>query len=270
LNIRFAFTLTVALAATAVGARAANWSDASVGVRYGTQFAEPGVGTGIAKTIFNFSYIGGDSLGTNFFTGDLLQSDDKDPEAGGGGGAQEFYGIFQRGFSLGALSGTQGGYGPFKDLSLTIRADLSSKNTQFAARVRKLRPGISASLPLAEGFWDVGVQLYHETNHNGIVGKDVHFKTTWALASVWSVPAGPGEFGGFLDVVGPKGQDGFGADTKTEVLLQMHYLFKVGSTGLKAGVAYEYWNNKFGNEAVADPTGGSKASTPMLMAEYHF
>jgi hypothetical protein len=262
--------LAAALAVFAFSAQAANWSDASVGVRYGTQFAEPGVGTGIAKTIFNFTYVSGDNLGSNFFTGDLLQSDDKDPEANGGGGAQEFYGIFQRSFSFSSMSGNKDGYGPFKDLSLTIRADLSSKNTQFAPRVRKLRPGIGASLPVPSGFWDVGVQLYHETNHNGIVGTDVTFKTTWALASAWSIPAGPGEFGGFADVIGPKGKDGFGADTKTEVLVQMHYLFKVGGTGLKAGVGYEYWNNKFGNDASADPTGGAKASTPMLMAEYHF
>lgn len=262
--------LTAATTLLCGAAQAANWSDASVGVRYGTQFAEPGVGTGISKTIFNFTYVSGDNLGTNFFTGDVLQSDDKDPEAGGGGGAQEFYGIFQRGFSMSSMTGNKGGYGPLKDISLTIRADLSSKNTQFAPRVRKLRPGVAFSLPVPAGFWDVGVQAYHETNHNGIVGKDVTFKTTWALASAWAIPLGPGSFGGFLDVVGPKGTDGFGADTKMETLLQVHYLFDLGKSGFKAGVAYEYWHNKFGNDASADPTGGSKASTPMVMAEYHF
>lgn len=262
--------LAAAMALLAGAAHAANWSDASVGVRYGTRFAEPGVGTGISKDIYNFTYVSGDNLGSNFFTVDFLQSSDKDPEAGGGGGAQEVYAIYQRGFSFSSMTGNKNGYGPFKDLSLTLRFDMSSKNTQFAPRVRKIRPGISASLPVSAGFWDVGVQVYHESNHNGIVGTDVTFKTTWALASAWSVPLGPGDFGGFLDVIGPKGKDGFGADTKTETLLQVHYMLPVGKTGLKAGVGYEYWNNKFGNEASADPTGGSKQSAPMVMAEYHF
>lgn len=270
-------TLHAAAAAAALGlcctaGMAANWSDAAVGLRYGTDFAEPAVGTGIKKTILSFTYVAGDNLGTSFFTGDVLKSDGKDPDAGGGSGAQEFYGIFERSFSLGAMSGRKEGYGPFKDLSLTVRADLSSKNTAFAPRVRKLRPGVSVALPVPAGFWNLGLQAYHETNHNGIVGKDVRFKTTWAIASAWSIPLGPGSLGGFLDVVGPKGKDGFGADTKMETLLRLQYLFDVGGpkSGFKAGLAYEYWNNKFGNDSAKDVTGGARAKTPMLVAEYHF
>lgn len=264
-----AAALGLAVAGPVSPAHAADWSDASVGIRYGTRFSEPGVGSGITKAIGNFTYVSGDKLGSNFLTLDVLKSNDRDPEAGGGGGAQEEYFIYERAFSMNAMTDNKGGYGPFKDVDLTARIDLSSKNTQFAPRVRKFRPGFALDMPVPAGFWHLGLQAYHENNHNGIVGTDVTFKTTWAIASAWSIPAGPGAFNGFLDVIGPKGRDGFGNQTKTETLLQMKYLFDCGH-GLKAGVGYEYWNNKFGNNASLDATGGSKQNAPMLVAEYHF
>ncbi len=252
-------------------AHAADWSDTSVGLRYGNRFAEPGISDKIAKSIFNITHVSGDKLGTNLIIGDVLMSDSKDPEAGGGGGAQEFYGIFQRSFSLAALTAHQGGYGFAKDIALVGRLDLSSKNTAFAPRVRKLRVGGDVSLPVPAGFWTVGLQVYHESNHNGIVGKDVNFDTTGALVSAWAIPvAGMATFGGFLDVVGPKGKDGFGADTKTETVLRTTLMFDVGGakSGVKAGIGWEYWRNKFGNDAGTVP--GSKQSTGLLLAEYHF
>lgn len=91
------------------------------------------------------------------------------------------------------------------------------------------------------------------------------------MASAWFVPACPGTVGGFLSVIGPKGKNGFGVDIKTETLLRVRYLFDIGDkTGFKAGVAYEYWRNMFGNDASKDGSRGSKASTPMLVGEYHF
>jgi nucleoside-specific outer membrane channel protein Tsx len=240
-----------------------------VGLSYGTGFTEPGVGTGIKKAIANFTYTNGDTLGSNFLVIEALQSSRRDPAANGSG-AREYYGVFQRNLSMNALNGTASGVGPFKDVNLTARIDLGTKNTRFASRPRKFRPGISASLPVPAGFWEAGIQAYYETNHNGIVNKNVTFMTTWALTTAWDVPAGPGSWVGFLDIIGPKGTDGFGAATKTEALLQVRYMFKVADTGLKVGVGYEYWHNKFGTDAAADPTGGSITHAPVLMAEYHF
>lgn len=262
-------TLLLAAVAMAASAHAADWNDTSVGLRIGNQFAEPGIDKKIGKTILAFNHIDGDKLGTNLFVIDLLMSDSKDPSQGGGGNAQEWYGFYQRTFSMSALTGNKGGYGFAKDLSLVARVDFGTKNTEFAPRPRKLRLGVSAAMPVSAGFWDVGVQLYKETNHNGIVGKDVSFDLAPVLTSAWAIPAGPGTFGGFFDLVGQKGKDGFGGKTKAEVLARLTYLFDIGAkTGLKAGVGYEYWNNKFGNPASSVP--GSKQSTAMLMAEYHF
>ncbi len=250
-------------------AQAADWSDASFGLRYSTKFAEPGISGDIAKVIYNFTYVSGDKYGMNLLVGDILTSDSKDPAAGGGGGAQEFYGFYQRTFSLTKLgtSGLKTGF--MNDISLVGRVDFGTKNTDFAPRPRKLRVGALANLAVPQGFWDVGVQLYKETNNNGITGKDVTFDATGVLTSAWAIPVGGvGTFGGFFDYVGKKGKDGFGGDTAAETLLRMTFMFDVmgPKSGIKAGVGYEYWKNKFGNPSSVP---GSEAKTPLLLVEYH-
>jgi len=250
-------------------AQAADWSDTSLGVRYSSQFAEPGISGDIAKVIYNLSYVSGDKYGMNLFVGDILTSDSKDPAAGGGGGAQEFYGFYQRSFSLSKL-GTGGlKTGVTNDVSLVGRVDFGTKNTDFAPRPRKLRVGALANIAVPQGFWDVGVELYKETNHNGITGKDVSFDVTGVLTSAWAIPVGGvGTFGGFFDYVGKKGKDGFGGDTAAETLLRATFMFDVmgPKSGIKAGVGYEYWKNKFGNPASVP---GSLAKSPLLLVEYH-
>jgi hypothetical protein len=250
-------------------AQAADWSDTSLGVRYSSQFAEPGISGDIAKVIYNLSYVSGDKYGMNLFVGDILTSDSKDPAAGGGGGAQEFYGFYQRTFSLSQL-GTGGlKTGVTNDVSLVGRVDFGTKNTDFAPRPRKLRVGALANIAVPQGFWDVGVELYKETNHNGITGKDVSFDVTGVLTSAWAIPVGGvGTFGGFFDYVGKKGKDGFGGDTAAETLLRATFMFDVmgPKSGIKAGVGYEYWKNKFGNPASVP---GSLAKSPLLLVEYH-
>jgi hypothetical protein len=262
----------IALAVLSLGAQAADWSDTSVGYRYASQQSEPGVSDSVSKNILSVTHVSGDKLGTNFFTIDLLKSGSNDPSASGPSGAQEWYGFYKRSFSLTALSGQPVTLGFAKDVSLTARVDAGAKNTAFAPSPFKVRLGASAAMPVSAGFWDVGVDLYKEKNHNGLVGKDVTFDTAVALTSAWAIPAGPGTFGGFIDIVGPKGKDGFGDKTKTEVLARGTYMFDVAGpkSGLKAGVGVEYWSNKFGcNNSTSFVKNSCKATTPLLLVEYH-
>jgi hypothetical protein len=49
-----------------------------------------------------------------------------------------------------------------------------------------------------------------------------------ALVSAWAIPvSGLGTFAGFFDVTGPKGKDGFGDETRTEVLVRAKFMFDV-------------------------------------------
>ena len=254
------------------GAMAADWSSNSVGYRYAPSDSEPGVAHKVSKNILTFTHVSGDKLGLNLFTIDLLKSNAVDRAAGNGGGAQEFYGFYQRTFSLSAMTGNKTGYGFAKDLSLLARVDAGSKNTAFAPAPRKLRLGMLADLPVSAGFWNVGVAAYKETNNNGIVGKSVSFKVAPELSTAWAIPVGGvGTFGGFVSIVGPKGKDGFGADTKTETLARATFMFDVmgPKSGLTAGVGIESWNNKFGcNNATASPANSCKSTTPLLLLEY--
>ena len=122
-------------------------------------------------------HVSGDNLGSNFFTIDLLKSSSVDPSNKGPSGAQEWYGFYKRSFSLSALTGNKGGYGIAKDLSLIARFDAGTKNTTFAPAPRKVRLGMSAAMPVTAGFWDVGLEVMKESNHNGVVGKDVSFSS---------------------------------------------------------------------------------------------
>jgi hypothetical protein len=71
----------VASAAGSMSAQAADWSDNSIGYRYGTKFAEPFNTQDIAKSIVNFQHASGYKYGTNFLNVDLLMSDSKDDNA---------------------------------------------------------------------------------------------------------------------------------------------------------------------------------------------
>ena len=101
----------------ATGASSADFVVNSIGYRYAPSQSEPGVASKVSKNIFTFTHFSTDSLESNFFTIDLLKSSANDPANGGGKGAQEYYGLYQRNFSLSAMTGNKTGYGFAKDLS---------------------------------------------------------------------------------------------------------------------------------------------------------
>ena len=265
-------TALLPLLLAGTGAIAADWTSNIVGYRYAPSGSEPGVSDKVSKNVLTFTHISGDALGSNFFTIDLLKSAANDPANGGARGAQEWYGLYQRNFSLNAMTGNKTGYGFAKDINLTARIDAGTKNTAFAPSPLKLRLGVAADMPVSAGFWNIGVEAYKETNNNGIVGKSVSFKVAPALVSAWAIPVGGvGTFGGFLSVVGPKGKDGFGAETKTETLARAIFMFDVmgPKSGLTAGVGVEYWTNKFGcDNSISFVKNSCRSTTPLLLVEY--
>lgn len=273
------FAVAVAAATSAV---AADWSSNTIGYRYHASQSEPGTSDKVAKNVLNFTHVSGDKLGTNLFSIDHLKSDNSDPANGASSGASEWYGFYKRTFSISAMTGNTTGYGFAKDLSLTGRIDLGTKNTAFAPAPAKLRVGLAADLPVKAGFWSIGLEAYKETNNNSLAAvgnRSVNFDTALALTSAWSIPvSGLGSFEGFLDVIGPKGKDGFRRDTTTEVLLRASMMFDINGpkSGLRAGVGIEHWANKFGcnNSDYGTTSSGitntCTATSPMLLLSYKF
>ena len=128
----------------------------------------------------------------------------------------------------------------------------------FAPSPFKVQLGVSAAMPVSAGFWDIGLAVYKENNNNGIVGKAVSFTEAPALNTAWAIPmGGVGAFTGFASIVGPKGKDGFGEETKTETLIRASFMFDIGGgkSGLTAGLGVEYWDNKFGCDNSHDRMG---------------
>ncbi len=269
---RLSSVTAAALLLASASSFAADWSANTVGYTYAPTQSEPGTSDKVAKNIMTFTHVSGDKLGGNLFSIDLLKSNSADPAAGGGGGAQEWYGFYRRSFSLSAMTGNKTGYGFAKDLSLFARVDAGAKNTTFAPAPRKLQLGLSAALPVSAGFFEVGAAAYQETNHNGYAHKAVSFDVAPALSAAWSIPvAGLGNFNGFGSIVGPKGKDGDGFKTVTETLIQGAMMFDVmgPKSGIAAGFGVQYWNNKFGcNNATVSVKNSCKATTPLLLATY--
>lgn len=204
--------------------------------------------------------------GANFIAVDFLESDENDPISGGGGGAQEVYGVYRHTLSLSRIFNTKVIFGPIKDAGLTIGFDRNSKNDPVSPRVRKTIVGPTFIFD-TPGSFSVNVLLRQGRNHNGIVGTAVVFKDTWGVSLGWGMPvnAWNAKFDGFLDYIAAKGKDGFGADTGPETVARTYLMFDIGSLfgpeqTFYAGAGYEYWHNEFG--VASGP--GNRTNAPML------
>ena len=98
--------LAASLAVLSMASQAADWSDTSIGYRYGSKFAEPFGASNIHKNIFDLNHVSGYAYGTNFFNVDLLMSDKNDPAAPGShNGAQEAYVVYRHTLDLSKVTG---------------------------------------------------------------------------------------------------------------------------------------------------------------------
>jgi hypothetical protein len=261
------------------GANAQIFQDNSLEYRYGTQFKEPGVGGGadITKSIVTYIHVDADKWGGNFFALDILFSHLPDNSAGVPSiGAQELYAVYRRDFSYNKLTGHKGGWGPIADFGLQVGGDANAKNDPFGSEKRLLVGGMYIDWAVHKGFLKTAFLACHEWNQNPFAapgGTPRDFETTFCFSSAWSFPFDihgvTVKFNGFFNVVAPKG---FG--TVTEVLTRPELVVDIGSlighrkNFIEAGVAYEYWLNKFGNNH--DTLPGSLANTPMFVGRVHF
>lgn len=264
----------VSLTLIAGVAQSADWSDASIGVTYGTKFKEPGNAAEVKKTILTLQYVGGFKYGVNFFTLDMLKSNAANAARNSPRGAQEVYVVYSNTLSLGKLGGSPVKFGPVRDVAWQTGFDFNSKNDAFGAGLFKVIAGPKVEFDVP-GLLTLGVLYYKEDNNNSIAGRNVDFDATARLAAVWnfSFQAGaPAVFKGFANFTGSKGKDGFGGQTAPETWLDSALLWDVGSLAgnpktFYAGVGYHYIKNKFGNPSTL---AGTKVSAPELKFEAHF
>ena len=275
--------LTMALCAcAATSVQAAEWSDTSIGYRTGTRFREPFNTDEIRKDIIDINHVSGYAYGTNFFNLDVLLSNKTDPSApGASSGAQEFYLVYRNTISLGKVSGKEFAYGPVSDVGLTLGFDANTKDDAgYNSKKRMLVVGPTLAFKVP-GLLNVGVYGLWESNapNNEFAQTSVsryRYDTHPMLGAVWAFPIGASGWSweGFANWIASKGKDEFGNQTAPETNIDMQLLYDLGPLlgakpkTFRAGVAYQYWHNKFGNDSKRVP--GASASTPMVKAEYHF
>jgi hypothetical protein len=267
--------------------------------------AEPGVGRKIQKDIVSITHFDVWKYGTNFVNIDFLKSSNKDPAAPWGGvgfpippggigqGALEVYGLYRGTLSWNALSGSKAfSFGPVKDIGFYYGWDSNTKNTAFAPQKNLVVAGLQVAFNVP-GYFNVAVALHKEWNHNGIVPQlqaigvpcpgacqeNVSFDPTVVIEAQYMHPLTftglPLRFSGFTNVVFPKGNDGFGSKTKTELLTDNRLTLDIGKLSMNKAdlvdmfVGYRYWQNKFGGDHNLDLTGGGTESTWYLGMALH-
>jgi len=265
--------------------QAADWSDTAISARYGTDFAEPydndsnGKRVNITKEILALTNVTGYKYGSTFINVDFLMSDHNDPGGGipGNPGAQEVYGVFRNTFDIAKVLGTKLNMGPIRGYGLTAGLDVNSKNDAYASKKRMwvVGPTVMFEVP---GFLNLSALMFDESNAPAAIDRRYHYKDHAAFEADWGIGIMdlPLTFNGYAQFITAKGLDEFGAQTSPETHLDTDLMLDAGSlvgiakkTAL-VGFEYEYWHNKFGNNAKGPAGEGATASTPMVRFEYHF
>ncbi|WP_077035201.1 outer envelope protein [Pelomonas sp. KK5] len=269
---------TVCAVAACGAAQAADWSDTSIGYRYGTKFAEPYGSNDIHKNILDLNHVSGFKYGTNFFNVDLLMSDKKDPSSpDASSGAQEVYIVYRNTLDFEKMSGTSFKSTGIRGYGLTWGFDYNTKSDagyNSKKRMLVLGPTVNFDVP---GFLSVSLLVLKESNaptneYSGTSVPRYSYKTHPMLTAAWGIPLGSGfSFEGFFNYIASKGNDEFGAATKAETNFDGQIMYDItGKNTFKVGFEYQYWKNKFGNDHTGPAGSGAFAKTPMIRAEYHF
>jgi nucleoside-specific outer membrane channel protein Tsx len=276
------------LMSTVVGAHAAEWSDTSISWRYGKDFAEPYVGSGISKNIIGFTHSSGYKYGTNYLNLDLLMANDKDPlGTNSSSGSQEAYLVYRHTLDIGKVIVKPDAlkFGPVRGLGLTGGFDWNSKNDAgYNSRKRMLVAGPTVMFDVP-GFLNASVLQLWESNapynkYTSTQTERYSYDPHPMLSLAWGIPFNVGpvplSFEGFANYIAAKGKNEFGGATRPETDIDMQIMYDLGkplgagANTFKVGLEYQYWHNKFGNYNETDPAKGSTARTPMVRAEYHF
>ena len=297
------FLFAAAMVVTASQARAQGFSDTSIGLRDALTVANPGGNTdavtlntnekgsrNVNKVIVNLEHFDVWDYGTNFFNADILMSNPNEAASNSSGGSTELYAVYRAQLSPDKIFGLNTKIGPITGINLELGGDLETENNTFAPNKKLLIIGPNFNIGLPAGLLNIGVHLAKEWNHNGIAGtlisfgvpgpfkSSVSFDPTAEFEFVWlynlkGLVGLPLTFQGFMNVVLPKGNTGFGGPTYTEVLAVPRLSLDVGTMlfgkAHKPDVYFqvEFWEHKFGN---SDRLAGTEEVAPTFGIEVHF
>ena len=258
------------------------FADTTISYRFETRANEPGLADNVQKNVVSLTHFDVTKWGTNFVNIDFLKSNHFDAAKGtNADGAFEVYGLYRGTVSGNYIAGSKAlSVGPVKDVSLAFGGDLNTKNTTFAPRKRLVVGGVQFDFDVP-GVLNVAVLAGKEWNHCGAsfctATHDPEFKTNAHIEVNYMQPLAftglPLKFSGFTNFVTPKGKDGTGAQTKTEILSDNRLTLDAGKlVGYQANkidtfVGFRHWRNKFGNNSKT--TAGSIENQIYVGVAYH-
>jgi hypothetical protein len=282
------YLFAAALALTATQAQAQGFSDTLIGIRDSVFASNPGGEKGsrdVNKAIVNVGHFDVWDYGSNFFNVDILFSDANEPAANSSGGSTEFYAVYRGQLSPDKIFGLNTKFGPISAINFEFGADAETENSAFGPNKKLLIAGPNFHFDLPAGFLDIGVHVSKEWSHNGFSscpsscgkGGPTNFNPAPEFEFVWLYPLAftglPLDFRGFMNIVLPKGPDGFGNHTYTEILARPQLQLDVGKMLINKPhkpdlyLAVELWHHKFGNSSQVS---GSDEVAPTIGIEYHF
>ncbi|MGE8557818.1 MAG: hypothetical protein ACN6NU_05010 [Acinetobacter sp.] len=272
------------IAAASISTQAAEWSDTSIALSYGTEFSEPfknnedGSAFEIEKHIISLVHVSGYKYGSNFFQVNLHQSNNEPNGNVSGEGAQEAYVIYRHTFDYEKIFGTIQDKPDFlRGVGFIVGGDWNTKNDDYGSN-REMwvaGPSIMFNVP---GFLNFNILGYYESNKPNVIDGKYTYDPYLALQLSWGLPIQKTglEFNGIAVWMSEKGKNEFGGDTKAETFIDTSLMYDIGNAlGAKAqtfkiGPAYQYWKNKYGNDTKGEAGKGATASVPMIRAAYHF
>jgi nucleoside-specific outer membrane channel protein Tsx len=167
------------------------------------------------------------------------------------------------------------------DVGLALGFDVNTKDDagyNWKKRMLVVGPMLAFKVP---GLLNVGVYGRWERNApnnvlTGISTPRYRYDTHPMLGAMWAFPLGSTGWSweGFANWIAAKGKDEFSNQTAPETNIDMRLMYELGQVfgakpkTFRAGIAYQYWHNKFGNDSKR--VSGASPSTPTVRVEYHF
>jgi hypothetical protein len=218
--------------------------------------------------------------GSNYLLFGFSKDNAHDPKRGSPDiGATQFFGGYRGLLSGNALVGQPVFSNPIvSDLRLSVGVEFNDKNSTLANKKKQALIGINIKFNVPEpARLSLGIHYSREWNYNAIVGKSVIYQggmqAEWLYVQplpVW-LPIRY-EFNG--SVTSPKGHDGFGRQTVTEVFTQQRLIVDLGDLiwhqpkRLDGYVGFQYWYAKMGGNPHIKS--GSVEQTAIFGTTLHF
>jgi len=166
--------------------------------------------------------------------------------------------------------------GPLNNIAIEAGANLEAKNSSFAPAERTIYLGPKLQMALSKGYFNVGLHVRKEWNHEGVLGKSENYHPDFNIEPTWMLPFTIGKlhmaYSGFADYNTPKGTDSFGTKTVSEFLIRSFVSIDIGAmlfhrsqfVDLRGGVWY--WHNEYGKPSSIP---GAAQTTPIVGLAFH-